>query len=246
MVYSRSRLALVLVIFALGCTQPVEASLVFNLGGKDITNDSGGEGSDLASSVVRMEFSEFASGVYLDVYFNNLAGVKAESKLESILFNYNGDMPQSFSIVVDDTWVGANGYTTNNAAFEKFDIASDSNEFKYGDNGLFDLKVFFFTKNDNQTDHEDAFNANEAIRLKITGIDSNIQLFNELSTDGQFKAAMHVLDTANDNSGHYGGQAGFGGDGDPVPEPGAIAIWSMIGLGAVGGAAWRRRRNKAA
>jgi hypothetical protein len=62
-------------------------------------------------------------------------------------------------------------------------------------------------------------------------------------------ALFAAFDKANDGSDRWfygeGGDGGFGGEGDPVPEPGTIAIWSMIGLGAVGGAAWRRRRQHA-
>jgi hypothetical protein len=62
-------------------------------------------------------------------------------------------------------------------------------------------------------------------------------------------ALFAAFDKANDGPDRWfygeGGDGGFGGEGDPVPEPGTIAIWSMIGLGAVGGAAWRRRRQHA-
>ncbi len=235
-------LGLAFAMIMMGLSHTLEASVLkFNLGGSDITPDVDGTGSILAKNVVQMEFSTFTTGVYLDVYFSNLTGVTTESKLESIIFNFKGDLPTGFDIVAESDFSPATGYVSNQNAFDRFDQATKENEFKYGDNGLFDLKIFF------KTDNSHAFFPEQAVRLSITANSWNpeVDLFDDLSTDGKFKAAMHILTTDNGNSGHYGGGSGFGGEGDPVPEPGTIAIWSMIGLGAVGGAAWRRRRQHA-
>ena len=245
--FSRILVGLSLAALTLSYAQTSSASvLVFKLGGVDITSDGGGgDGSVLAKDVLEMNFSTYDSGVYLDIYFNNLSGVTTGSKVESILFNYDGPIPNNFAIQAA-TGTALNGfgsgYTVNQDAFSGFGIASKDQEFKYGDNGLFDLKVFF------DTESASALKVDQAVRLSITATDwtPDIAFFDELSTDAKFKAAMHLLTAENGNSGHYGGQSGFGGDGNPVPEPGAIAIWSMIGLSAVGGAAWRRRKNSKA
>ena len=216
------------------------ASLVINIGGSDITDDGpGNNGSDLDVDAVVLTFYDSSENgttgygldsneVQLDVFFKG-GGALGSAQVHQILFNLKGNptaKPDGLDITSTDGRYNGYGFA-----------GGHSQKWKYGQRGLFDLKVDF------QGFKLDDPNNDQTVSLIIkTTADLTVDMFDESSTDKIFFAAAHIGDTGNMESGHYGGLKSEGSSNDPVPEPATVAIWSILGLCGIGGARYQRRK----
>ena len=220
---------------------PASASIkTIEIGGAEYSNSGA---NDIATDAVILFFDDGLNDDYvrLTIQFNGGTGVDSNAKLG--LLNFNVDATS----ITKAVWIESESATR--AKFDYDDpLANYYNPDSFGSPATgFDFKFEF--PRSNKADFEvgqkvvyDIYGSGSGTAGKLLADD-----FLTLNTDTNYLyyATVHLLSVDDGDSGKYG-STGFGDDGDPVPEPGTIAIWSMIGLGAVGGAAWRRRKNSKA
>lgn len=217
---------------------PTTASIkTIEIGGAEYSSSGA---NSVASDAVVLSFNDGISDDYvrLTIQFNGGTGVDSDAKLA--LLNFNVDATS----ITKAVWIEAESFTR-----AKFDYDDPLVEYYNPDSFGSPASGFDFDFTFPRSNKAD-FEVGEKVVYDIYGSGSGTAgklladdfLTQNTDTNYLYYATVQLLSVDGGNSGKYG-STGFGGDGDPVPEPGTIAIWSMIGLGAVGGATWRRRKN---
>ena len=206
----------ILIVFYLAISaSTVSAALVFNLGGTDFSVDGGGIGSGatLPENSLIMTFEQNGDNT-VKLTLNTAYMPHSASKISDVWFNVGGGLSYS-----DLTFSQIGGVGTKS-------ISQGGN---VSSAGIFDVNFNYKTSGPKGTFY---YGMTSVYNITATGLVESD--FSDLSTGGYF-AAMHVNNTGNGESGHYGGSA--------VPIPASLFL---LGSGLIGVVGLGKRRKKSA